>query len=130
MNITGEVKILKDDRGVYKTTLVRTDKNQETGEDEKSFMKINVGFKKGVEVKNKTKINIKSAFLTFYKLESEETDENGKHKMLCFPKIIVMEFDVIEEGIDEVQTYKKKEDTANNSITSDTWTEYDDDLPF
>ena len=48
MNITGEIRILKDDRGIYKTTLVTTETNKETQEDVKAFMKINVGFKKDV----------------------------------------------------------------------------------
>jgi hypothetical protein len=48
---------------------------------------IDAGFKKGVDLANKTKILIKDAFLT-------GTEFNGNTK----PKIIVMDFDVLEGG--------------------------------
>lgn len=48
---------------------------------------IDAGFKKGVEIANKSKIIIKDAFLT-------GTEFNGNTK----PKIIVMDFDVLEGG--------------------------------
>ena len=48
---------------------------------------IDAGFKKGVDLANKSKIIIKDAFLT-------GTEFNGTTK----PKIIVMDFDVLEGG--------------------------------
>ena len=48
---------------------------------------IDAGFKKGVDLSNKSKIIIKDAFLT-------GTEFNGTTK----PKIIVMDFDVLEGG--------------------------------
>ncbi len=118
MNISGEARILKDDRGIYKTTLVSTDTNKETGEEEKIFMKINVGFKKGVEVKNKTKINITDGFITFFRIETGEVDEDGNLKQPIykyFPKLVIMDFEVLEEGIDEVYSSKPKKAVETNS---------------
>ncbi len=138
MNISGEARILKDDRGVYKTTLVSTDSNKETGEEEKIFMKINVGFKKGVEVKNKTKINITNGFITFFRIDTGEVDEDGNLKRPIykyFPKLVIMDFEVLEDGVDEVYSSKPKK-TVESNFNDDTFGEYypdtysEDTLPF
>lgn len=132
MNILGEARILKDDRGVYKTTLVNTESNKETGEEEKIFMKINVGFRKGVELKNKTKINIKDGFLTFFRMATGNTYEDGKLEYKKFPKIMIMDFEVLEEGTDEPCHSKDYSDTQSNS-NEDTTSEFypsEDELPF
>lgn len=136
MNIIGEMRILKDDRGVYKTALVNTENNNETGEEEKIFMRINVGFKKGVEVKHKTKINVKEGFMTFFRIPTGNTHENGTPEYRYFPKLVVLDFDVVEEGVDEVQQTRDYSKTQDNemsntySITSEEYNEYTDDLPF
>ncbi len=140
MNISGEARILKDDRGVYKTTLVSTDINKETGEEEKIFMKINVGFKKGFEIKNKTKINITDGFITFFRIETGEVDEDGNLKRPIykyFPKLVIMDFEIIEEGIDEVYSSKPKKvvgnDSSDNGIYQDLYESSNvgfDELPF
>ena len=135
MNISGETRILKDDRGIYKTTLVNTEINKETGEEEKMFMKINVGFKKGVEVKNKTKINIINGFLTFFRIDTGEVREDGKPDYKCFPKLVIMDFEVLEEGTDEAMSSKPKKSIENNSNANmvDEFypnTYFDDELPF
>ena len=119
MNISGEARILKDDRGIYKTTLVSTDTNKETGEEEKIFMKINVGFKKGIEVKNKTKINITNGFITFFRIDTGEVREDGKTDYKYFPKLVIMDFELIEDGIDEVYSSKSKKNVESDSRYSD-----------
>ena len=136
MNISGEARILKDDRGVYKTTLA-TKVIDETGEEEKIFMKINVGFKKGVEVKNKTKINIKDGFLTFFRIPTEETREDGTTINKDFLKIVILDFEIVEDGIDEVMTSKSKKtvesDSNDNEMSEfypETYTDDFSDLPF
>ena len=137
MNISGEARILKDDRGIYKTTLVSTDTNKETGEEEKMFMKINVSFKKGIEVKNKTKINITNGFITFFRIDTGEVRENGKPDYKYFPKLMIMDFEVLEEGVDEVYSSKPKRAVENDFKDKDnelseiyTDTYFDDELPF
>ena len=135
MNISGEARILKDDRGVYKTTLVSTDINKETREEERIFMKINVGFKKDVEVKNKTKINITNGFLTFFRINTGKVKEDGKPDYKYFPKLVIMDFEIVEDGIDEVMSSKPKKAVENDSDANeidefypDTYS--DDELPF
>lgn len=131
MNISGQVTIFKNDKGIYKLSITNKEL-QENGEEKTIYMQINVGFRKGVEVKNKTKIDIKDGFLTFFKIDSGELTEDGKPIYRKFPKAMIMDFDVIEEGTDEVYHSKDYSNTQNNSDTgyfSGTYAN-DDDLPF
>ena len=75
-----------------------------------------MGFRKGVELDNFTKINIKDGFLTHYSYQNEDGETIKKFK------IMVMDFDVIE-------TYSNN-NTENT--TSDEMSDIypDDDLPF
>lgn len=111
LNITGEQVIFKNksNTGYYTTTSNKL----EDGTYEKNF--ITVGFRKGVEVDNFTKINIKDGFLTHYSFE----DENGEIQKRF--KIMVMDFDVVE-------TYSNENQNTTNDEMSDIYP--DDDLPF
>lgn len=129
MNITGEMRILKDDRGVYKTTLVTAETNRATNEEEKIFMKINVGFRRGIEIKNKTKINVKEGFMTFFRIATNETYGDGKPIYKYFPKIMIMDFDIVEDGVDEVQQTKEYSNESCSNI-DEIFTTPVDDLPF
>lgn len=111
LNITGEQVIFKNknNTGYYTTTSNKL----EDGIYDKNF--ITVGFRKGVEVENFTKINIKEGFLTHYSYKNEEGETIKRFK------IMIMDFDVVE-------TYSNNtEDTTNNEM-SDIYP--DDDLPF
>ena len=133
MNVSGEARILKDDRGVYKTTLA-TKVINENGEEKTIFTKVNVGFKKGFEVKNKTKINITNGFLTFFRIPTEETKEDGTVINKDFLKVMIMDFEVLEEGTDEVYSSKPKKAVENNSSDNEIGEfypdTYSDELPF
>ena len=133
MNITGEINILKDDRGIYKTTLVGKELNRETNEEERIFMQINVGFRKGVDLKNKTRINVKDGFISLFRMATDEVKEDGTPKYKYFPKFMIMDFDVVEEGIDEVQTSRKQTTQQTNPVSDDVFGGYysdDSELPF
>ncbi len=99
MKITGETMIFKNDKG-YSTSI---SSKKEDGSYENMFIAVN--FKKGVEVENKTKINITNGFLSFYKTKDG----------LAKPKIVVMEYEI-----------------ANDTTTQATDFELDsqDQLPF
>ena len=133
MNINGQVTIFKNDKGIYKVPITNKE-IQENGEEKTIYMQINVGFRKGVEVKNKTKINIKDGFLTFFKIDSGEVTEDGKPIFKKFPKVMVMDFDVIEEGTDEVYHSKDYSNTQSDSNFSEDSTGMyysdTDELPF
>lgn len=80
MKITGETMIFKNDIGY--STSISNKKEDGTYEN----MSISVNFRKGVELENKTKINITDGFLSFYKTKNDE-------KRL---KLVVMEFETNE----------------------------------
>lgn len=76
MKITGEVMIFRSERG-YSTTISN---KKEDGTYENMYLTVN--FKKGIEIENKTKINIINGFLTFY-------TNNAGNKI---PKLVITEF--------------------------------------
>lgn len=77
MNITGKTMIFKNEKGMYSTAL--STKNAE-GKYENMYIAVN--FKKGIELENKTLIDVEKGFLSFYK------DKNG----MAHIKLIIMEF--------------------------------------
>lgn len=126
-NITNDrVTIFKNDKGTYKSSITAKDFN-ENGEQINKYMNIHVGFRKGVEVKNKTKIKVNNAFLTFFDFKTGNIKDDGKEEILKFPKIMIMDFEVLEEGVDENFHSKdySQNDTENNEFYSQT-----DELPF
>jgi hypothetical protein len=80
MKITGETMIFKNDIGY--STSISNKKEDGTYEN----MSISVNFRKGVELENKTKINITDGFLSFYKTKNDE-------KRL---KLVVMDYETNE----------------------------------
>lgn len=97
IRITGETTIFKNDKGFYSTGISN---KLLDGTYENAY--IQVQFKKGVELENKTKINITNSFLTFWK------GQDGKPIF----KIMVLEFTTNGDA---------KEESTNFSP---------DDLPF
>jgi len=80
MRITGETIIFKNEKGMYNTTISN---KREDGTYEN--MRISVNFKKGIEVENKTKINIKDGFLSFWK------NKDGLPQV----KLVIMDFEEV-----------------------------------
>ena len=82
MRITGNnVMVFKNEKGAYSTSISN---KQLDGTYINSY--ITLQFKKGVELENKTKINIKDAFLTFFRTQ----EGNAVYK------IVVLDFE--QEG--------------------------------
>lgn len=81
MNITGEILIFRNEFG-FSTSISRKNQN---GEYERMY--ISVQLPKGIELENKTKINITKGFLSFYK------NKQGLSQV----KIVVMEYKTDEE---------------------------------
>lgn len=75
MNVTGKVRIFKNDRG-YVTSISN---KKEDGSWENMYIPVTID-KKLKQVENNTNINITSGFLTFWK------DKNG----LAHPKVVIM----------------------------------------
>lgn len=81
MNVSGEIMIFKNEYG-FSTSISRKNQN---GEYEKMYLSVQLP--KGVELENKTKINITKSFLSFYK------NKQGLPQV----KIVVMEYKTDEE---------------------------------
>lgn len=106
VDITGETMIFKNNNGFYSTTL---SKKKQDGSYDKAY--INVSFRSGVTLENKTLINIKNGWLSFDKYEKE-----GKTN--TYLKIFVNDFDVVSNS------------APMNSSVNDTFALAPDDLPF
>lgn len=123
-----KLTIYKDEQGRYKTYIKGVDL-QEDGTEKDIFMQKKVQFKKGVEVKNKSVIEIVKGWLTCYRIPTEEMNEDGKPKYKYFDKLFVSEFKLLEEGTDEVQKPKKERQEPN--IQDDFYFDSSqDNLPF
>lgn len=97
MKITGKTMIFKNDYGNYSTSISN---KKEDGTYESMY--VPVTFKKGVNIPNKTKIDILDGFLSFY-----IDKENNKHL-----KLVILNF-------------KESENENNGTYIEDT-----DELPF
>ena len=129
INIGNDKSILtiyKDEQGKYKTYIKGTE-TQENGEVKDIFMSKKVQFKKGIEVKNRSKIEVTKGWINCYRIKTDELTEDGKPTYKYFDKYFISEFNLLEDGVDEPvktkqQTQSKQEDF---SFAID-----DSDLPF
>lgn len=108
MNITGKHTVFVNegatqDGRTYKNYSIGISEKQEDGKWLTYYMYCN--FRKGVELANKTQIEIKNAWLKPY------PTKDGKAGIKAF----ISEFDIVEKPVDSVDNYA---------------TAYTDDLPF
>lgn len=125
-NEPSRMKIYKDEQGKYKT-YIKSITTKENGETEDTYMSKKVMFRKGVELKNKSVIEVIRGWLSPYKIKTDELNENGKTKYKYFDKLFVSEFNLLEEGTDEVQKTKQPKQEPQDSFAFDSMT---DELPF
>lgn len=85
-------------------------------------------FRKGIEVKNKSIIEVTKGWLGCYRIKTNELNENGKPKYKYFDKIFISEFNLLEEGTDEVQKAKQLKQEPQDSFVFDIG--QDMELPF
>lgn len=90
MKITGETMIFKNDKG-YSTSVSN---KKEDGSYENMFVAVN--FKRGVDIDNKTKINIINGFPSFYKTKDG----------LAKPKIVVIEFETLNNSTTQATDFE------------------------
>ena len=88
MKITGETMIFSNDKG-FSTTISN---KKEDGTYENMFIPVN--FKKGIEVPNKTKINVLDGFLSFYKTK------DGLPKI----KAVIMSFEQVGQATETINS--------------------------
>ena len=118
--------IYKDEQGRYKIYIKGTER-QEDGEIKNIFMSKKVQFMKGVELKNRSKIEVIKGWTSCYRIQTDELTEEDKPKYKYFDKYFISEFNLLEDGVDEPvktkqQTQSKQEDFS--------FVPTEDDLPF
>lgn len=95
MKITGKAMIFKNDYGNYSTSI-----SNKKEDDTYESMYVPVTFKKGVNIPNKTKIDILDGFLSFY-VKKDNTKQI---------KLVIMEFTTDEATNKENGTYVENTD--------------------
>lgn len=123
---SSKLTIYRDEQGRYKTYIKGTELN-ENGEKQDIFMSKKVQFRKGVEVKNKSVIEVIKGWSDCYRIPAEEKTQDGKPKYKYFDKLFVSEFNLLEEGTDEVQKTKQPKQEPQDSFVFDI---DQDELPF
>lgn len=117
--------IYKDEQGRYKIYIKGTE-TQEDGEVKNIFMSKKVQFKKGVEVKNRSKIEVIKGWTSCYRIKTDELNEQGKPKYKYFDKYFISEFNLLEDGVDEPMHMKEQSHPKEEDFSFDS----PDDLPF
>jgi len=131
LKIFGKATVFKDEKGTCRIS-ISNNELQEDGKEKERFMRIIVGFKKGVEIKNMTKINVTDGFITFFRISTGETTVSGEPIYKKFPKLMIMDFEILEEGTDEVfkkDNYNEDKDNVFENYYSES-SFNSNDLPF
>lgn len=129
INIGNDKSILtiyKDEQGKYKT-YIKGAETQENGEVKDIFMSKKVQFKKGIEVKNRSKIEVTKGWINCYRIKTDELTEDGKPTYKYFDKYFISEFNLLEDGVDEPVKTKQKTQSKQEDFS---FSVSDDDLPF
>lgn len=116
--------IYKDEKGRYNTYIKGTE-IQENGETKDIFMRKKVQFKNGVNLKNRSKIEVIKGWTSCYRIKTDELNDKGEPKYKYFDKYFISEFNLLEEGVDEPvrQRQQSTQEDFSFNITND-------DLPF
>lgn len=127
INIGNEGSILtiyKDEQGRYYTYIKGTE-IQENGETKDIFMRKKVQFKNGVDLKNRSKIEVIKGWTSCYRIKTNELNDKGEPKYKYLDKYFISEFNLLEEGVDEPVKQKQQERQEDFSFGIT-----DSDLPF
>ena len=116
--------VYKDEQGKYNIYIKGTE-IQENGETKDIFMKKKVQFKNGVDLKNKSKIEVIKGWTSCYRIKTDELNDKGEPKYKYLDKYFISEFNLLEEGVDEPvkQKQQPKQEDFSFDVTND-------DLPF
>lgn len=125
-NESSKLTIYKDDKGRYKTYIKGTE-TKENGEVQDVFMAKKVQFKNGVEVKNRSKIEVTKGWLNCYRIKMDELTEEGKPKYRYHDKYFISEFNLLEDGVDEPVNAKQQTQSKQEDFS---FIPTNDDLPF
>ena len=116
--------IYKDEQGRYNIYIKGTE-IQENGETKDIFMRKKVQFKNGVQVKNRSKIEVIKVWTSCYRIKTNELNDKGEPKYKYLDKYFISEFNLLEEGVDD--PVKQKQQTKQEDFS---FSISDEDLPF
>lgn len=116
--------VYKDEQGKYYIYIKGTE-IQENGETKDIFMRKKVQFMKGIEVKNKSKIEVIEGWTSCYRIKTDELNDKGEPKYKKFDKYFIKKFNLLEEGVDE--PIEEKQQSKQEVFSFDAT---NDDLPF
>ena len=97
-NESSKIKIYKDEDGKYKT-YIKGRELKDNGNIEDIYMSKKVQFKKDVNLKNRTVIEVIKGWNSCYRIKSDELNENGKPKYKYFDKYFISEFKILSKSI-------------------------------
>lgn len=123
---TSKLTIYKDEQGRYKIYIKGTETN-DNGEVQDVFMSKKVQFKNGVNLKNRSVIEVVKGWITCYRIKTDEVTEDGKPKYKYFDKYFISEFNLLEDGVDEPVKTKQQTQSKQNDYSFDIT---NDNLPF
>lgn len=106
MNITGRVKVFKDENGKY-FTFIKGNYLDENGLDKNFFIRKKILIPKDKNLKNKSLIEIKNGWVSEYRFKTDEDE------IVYGESYYIKEWDLIQDGIDinfKKKEYHKKED--------------------
>lgn len=126
-NECSKLTIYKDEQGRYKT-YIKGEELKQGGSKEDIFMSKKVTFRRGIEVKNKSIIEVIKGWSSCYRIKTDETYENGKPKYKYYDKYFISEFNLLEEGVDEPQ--KSRQQTQIQAQGDYSFDISNDELPF
>ena len=129
INIGQEKSILtiyKNEQGKYKTYIKGTEQ-KENGEIENIFMSKKVQFRKGVEVKNRSKIEVIKGWTSCFRIKTDDFTEKGEPIYKYFDKYFISEFNLLEDGVDEPLKTKQQTQPRQEDFS---FIPTNDDLPF
>ena len=121
-----KLTIYKDEQGRYKI-YIKGIETKEDGETQDIFMSKKVQFKNGVEVKNRSVIEVIKDWTSCYRIKQDEHTEEGKPKYRYYDKYFISEFNLLEDGVDEPVKTKQQEQPKQEDFS---FSVSDDDLPF
>lgn len=115
-----QMKIFKDDKGMYETYIPCSEAKGNGVYEKAKPSKFIVQLPKGTELKNQSIIMLKSGFIADTKKKKEDAYD-------YYNKLIIIDYELLEEGTDEVQKTRQPKQEPQASFAFDIG---QDELPF
>lgn len=115
-----KMKIFKDDKGIYSTYIPCSEAKGNGVYEKAKPSRFMVQLPKGKELKNQSIIMLKSGFIA-------DTKKKKEDKCNYYNKLVIRDYELLEEGTDEVQKTRQPKQEPQDSFAFDIG---QDELPF